>query len=125
MFYNLLYVYKVRNKKFDKDIAIEEIKDVALRLNLFGVLDRKVKKLNLFEKRLVCIARAILKKSNIWLMDEPLSGLTNFEITSLWQTATLEVDKLSGDLILSEKGENMAYFNDCEILKLSFGSKID
>jgi len=125
VYYNLLYVFKTLKKEFDKQKADGEIKAVCEDLNLFGLLDKKVKKCNLFEKRLVCLARAILKKSNLILIDEPFSNLLKFEILSLWQTILSVASKLSSGLVVAEKPENLAYFNSANILKLDFGVKMD
>lgn len=122
---NLLYVFKVGNKKLDKEFANAEIKKVSEEFGLFGVLEKKVKKCNLFEKRLICLARAVLKKSKLILFDEPFSNLLNFEFVSLWQTTLAVMSKLSCGLIVAENTQNMAYFKGVNILKLDFGVKVE
>ena len=122
---NLLYVFKVDGKKYDKVEANKKIKEVAEFLEIFGILDKKIKKCNLFEKRLVCIGRAMLKNAKIILFDEPLSKLLPFEFVTLWRTTLSVMDKLSCGVIVAENTANMAYFKDVEILKLDFGVKVD
>ena len=122
---NLLYVFKVENKKYDKAVANQKIKEVAEVLEIFGILDKKIKKCNLFEKRLVCLGRAVLKNAKIILFDEPFSKLLPFEFATLWQATLLVMNKLSCGVLVVENTANMPYFKDVDILKLDFGVKID
>lgn len=122
---NLKYVFKVEGLKLDKKEIVSKIKEVCDSLNLVGLLDKKIKKLNIFEKRLVAVARAVLKKSTVWLVDEPFFDLNSFEVSALWQALFREANKLSSDLIIADNGQNTAYFEDCEILKLNFGTIIE
>ena len=122
---NLLYVFKVRGKRFDKVDADSKIKKVCEDLGLFGLLDKKVKRCSLFEKRMICLARAVLKNSKIILVDEPFFGLFQFEFLSLSQAMVSATSKLSSSLIIAENTSNMAYFDGVEILKLDFGVKVD
>ena len=121
---NLKYVYKVSGET-DKEKINKEIKAVAEELHLFGVLTKKVRKCNYFEKLLVCVGRILIKKPKIIMVDEPLKDLLNFEKRSLLQTLVSVASKLSSDLIVAEYGQNLAYFNDFEILKLDFGTKVE
>lgn len=122
---NLEYVFKVKNQKYDKKEASKKIKEVAEELEIFDILTQKVKRLNLFQKRLVCVARARLKNSKIVLIDEPFFELYNFEKASLWQSILSVVNKLSSEVVVAEKGENLGYFVGCNVLRLEHGTKID
>lgn len=124
VYYNLEYVFKVDDDKYDKLIVQNEIKRVCEGLEIFDILNKRAKKCSLFEQRLICLARAILKKSNVLLVDEPFFGLLNFECAQLWQAMVLWIGKLSGDLIVAENGENMAYFDGCNVVMLDAGVKI-
>lgn len=121
---NLEYVFKT-NGKFLKDEVMQKIKEVCEALDLFGILDKKVKKCNLFEKRMICIARAILKNASVILVDEPFLNLLKFESVSLWQALLFAQGKLSSELVVSVNGQNSACFEGCNIIKLDCGTKID
>lgn len=122
---NLEYVFKVENKKFNRADARNKIKQVAEEFGLIGVLDKPVRKLAELEKKLVCLARAVLKNSSIIIVDEPFFKLTQFEISTLWQSMVLGMRKLSCDLVLADNGQNMACFDECNILKIEFGTKME
>lgn len=122
---NLYYVFKVAGDKREREILDAEIKTVAEEFRIFGILDKKAKRCSLFEKRLVCVARAVLKKTSIILADEPFSDMYNFEIASLWQAMLFAKDKLSSMLIVAENTQNMALFYNMNVLKLDFGVKIE
>lgn len=125
VFFNLEYVFKVSGEKHEKNTIMQKIKEVAEELEIFDILSMRVKKLNIYQKRLVCLARAWLKQSKIIVVDEPFFRLLNFEKSSLWQSILLVTRKLSSDLIVAEKSENLAYFVGCNILKLEYGTKIE
>lgn len=118
---NLLYVYKVKDKKFNKDDAISEIKEVVKEFGLIECLSKKVKKCLLFEKKLVALARFYLKKSKLLIMDEPLEGLIEIEKSCLINYTYSLVRKLSSGLVVAEKGENKRYFNDVGIFNIDAG----
>ena len=125
MYKNLEYVFKVDDKKFDRVKTRELIKQVAEEFGLVGVLDKRVRRLGDFEKKLICLARAVLKNSSIIVIDEPFFKMIKCEISSLWQYINSAISKLSCDLIVADNGENMAYFDGCNILKIEFGTKIN
>lgn len=119
---NLEYVFKIKNKKIIKNEIQLKLGQIAKDLNIIELLNKRVYKLRMFEKKMVCLARAAIKNSKIILIDEPFFKLNSFEISSLWQSILSVSSKLSSDLIVSEKGQNIGYFNDCEILKMDFGT---
>jgi len=59
----------------DADIIDEKVKNVARILGLTDYLDRKPKALSGGQRQRVAVGRAIIRKANIFLMDEPLSNL--------------------------------------------------
>lgn len=121
---NLRYVIKIDNPDTIETEARAQIKEVGERLGIYGIFDKKIKRCNLFEKRLVCLGRALLKKSRILLVDEPFKNLLNFEIASLWQTILSLTSELSSVTILAENTPNLKYFEGADVLKLDFGVKI-
>ncbi len=59
----------------DEDIIEEKVKNVAQILGLTDYLDRLPKALSGGQRQRVAVGRAIIRKVNIFLMDEPLSNL--------------------------------------------------
>ena len=119
---NLEYVFKIVGEKIDKNEIQKRIGVVARELNIIELLDKKVYKLNLFQKKMVCVARALLKNSKIIFVDEPFFKLNNFEMSALWRNMVSVASKLSSDLVVAEKPQNIGYFDDCSILKIDFGT---
>lgn len=125
VFDNLFYVFKVLDKNYDKKLAAQKIKAVAEELEIFGILDKRFGKLSMLDKKLVCVARAMLKQAKIIVVDEPFYKLLNFEKAGLWQALHFASSKLSCGLVVAELPQNSAYFEGCDIIKLSFGTIVD
>ena len=70
---NIAFGLKIR--KFDKNIIDKKVRDTAEMLNLTNYLNRKPKDLSGGQMQRVALGRAIVKESDIFLMDEPLSNL--------------------------------------------------
>lgn len=118
---NLLYVFYIKDKKYDKLKALEEIKEVLKELGLIELLSKKAKKLTRFEKLLVCYARILLKKPSLILIDEPLFGLEGVEKNTIINSTKSLTKKLSSVVVITEKGENLALFEDCKVLRMDGG----
>ncbi|TSB47418.1 ABC transporter ATP-binding protein [Alkalicoccobacillus porphyridii] len=73
VFDNLAYGLKMRKVPMQK--IIKEVHSVAELLGLSPLLDRKPKALSGGQKQRVALGRAVLRGSEILLMDEPLSNL--------------------------------------------------
>lgn len=70
---NIAFGLKIR--KISKDEIDKKVKNTASMLNLSEYLDRKPKDLSGGQMQRVALGRAIVKESDIFLMDEPLSNL--------------------------------------------------
>lgn len=73
VFQNIGFGLKVR--KVDKKVIREKVTKVAEMLNLTPFLDRKPKDLSGGQMQRVALGRAIVRDTDIFLMDEPLSNL--------------------------------------------------
>ena len=73
VFDNLAYGLKMR--KVPKKKRTEDVETVADLLGLSDLLERKPKALSGGQRQRVALGRAVLRKSDILLMDEPLSNL--------------------------------------------------
>ena len=85
---NIAYPLRVR-KRPQTEIDVE-VRKVAAKLGLAGLLDRKPKELSGGQRQRVALARAIIRRPKAFLMDEPLSNLdarlrveTRFELKHL------------------------------------------
>jgi len=73
VFENLAYGLRLRGlPSAEIDARIKEATDI---MGLSELLDKKSKKLLLYQQKLVCLARALVRKLGIFLLDEPLAGL--------------------------------------------------
>ena len=62
-------------RKMPKKEIVERIDSVARMLQLEGLLDRKPGQLSGGQRQRVALGRAIIRRPNVFLMDEPLSNL--------------------------------------------------
>ncbi len=70
---NMAFGLKLR--KFPKNEIDERVREAAGILGLSGYLDRRPKALSGGERQRVALGRAIVRKPNVFLFDEPLSNL--------------------------------------------------
>ena len=69
------FAFGLKMRKVPKDKIDERVYSAAKLLGLEGVMSRKPKNLTLYEKYRALLGRAIVRNSNLILMDDPLSGL--------------------------------------------------
>ncbi len=79
----------------DEDIIEEKVKNVAQILGLTDYLDRLPKALSGGQRQRVAVGRAIIRKVNIFLMDEPLSNLDAKQRVTMRSEIT-EIHKKTG-----------------------------
>ena len=84
VFENMFWQKSANNMAFCSTKAMREQAEVFLRMNVNIDPDALVDDLQASEKQLVEIARALLFKSNLIIMDEPL-GIVNKEIETLFE----------------------------------------
>lgn len=73
VFENIAFPLKLQS--IDKKVINEKVLDIALKLSLEDLLDRKPSELSGGQRQRVALARALIKDPDIFLMDEPLSNL--------------------------------------------------
>jgi len=67
--------FGLKNRKAKKEEIDALVKETAAKLGIEKLLDRKPKALSEIQKRRVAIARAIVRKPKVFLLDEPFSNL--------------------------------------------------
>lgn len=71
-FFNSLDVF--RNHKVTEDM-VRAVYDAAVMMGIEGILDREIENLSLGEMRRALIARAMVTKPDLLVLDEPMTGL--------------------------------------------------
>lgn len=67
--------YPLKQRKYSKEEQRKKVEETATLLNLTHLLDRKPKHLSGGERQRTALARAMVRKPKLFLMDEPLSNL--------------------------------------------------
>jgi len=73
VFDNIAFPLKIR--KVPKNEIAQKVKEAAAMLGIEELLNRKPKELSGGQRQRVALGRAIVRKPNVFLMDEPLSNL--------------------------------------------------
>ncbi|CAN5592092.1 sn-glycerol-3-phosphate ABC transporter ATP-binding protein UgpC [soil metagenome] len=110
---NLSFGLKVR--KFPKTEIAERVRDAAAILGLEEVLDRKPKHLSGGQRQRVAVGRAIVRKPQVFLFDEPLSNLD----AKLRVQMRTEIAKLHHRL-----GTTMIYVTHDQVEAMTLGTRI-
>lgn len=107
--------YSMKLKKVPKDEIREKVTDVANKLGLLEVLDRKPKELSGGQKQRVAMGRAIVRRPKVFLMDEPLSNLD----AKLRNQMRTEISKLYQEL-----DSTFIYVTHDQVEAMTLGTKI-
>ncbi len=130
IFENLAFPLKIQKVK--KDIIKKSVEDNAALLGLSEYLKKKPKELSGGQRQRVALGRAIIKKPNVFLFDEPLSNLDaklrvsmrteivnlsrNIGITSIYVTHDqTEAMTMASKLIVMNNGEIQQIGSPAEI----------
>ncbi|MFW9972315.1 MAG: ABC transporter ATP-binding protein [Candidatus Odinarchaeota archaeon] len=113
VFKNIAFPLAIR--KIHKDEIEKKVKEVAERLEISQLLDRKPKQLSGGQRQRVALARAIVREPNAFLMDEPLSNLD----AKLRVFARAELKRLHKRL-----GITIVYVTHDQLEAMSIGDRI-
>ena len=117
---NMKYILKVRKVNTAEHETL--INNVLIDLNIEGLRDQKIYKLSLYEKYLVSIARLLLRKLDVVLIDnifEELSEQENKKILALIKKYFAKTT-----LLVATSGEDIAKSLCKRAIKLDHGSVV-
>src|SRR3569833_1407865 len=107
--------YGLKNRKTPKDETEKRVKDAARILAIEPFLDRKPKALSGGQRQRVAMGRAIVRKPQVFCMDEPLS---NLDAKMRVQTRT-DIAKLQNDL-----GVTTVYVTHDQVEAMTMGDRV-
>jgi len=113
VFDNMAFGLKLR--KYPKDEIKQRVHQAAEILGIEGVLDRKPKQLSGGQRQRVAVGRAIVRKPEVFLFDEPLSNLD----AKLRVQMRTEISKLHRRL-----GATMVYVTHDQVEAMTMGNRI-
>jgi len=98
--------------------------DVLDRLQLRGVADRPVHALPFARRKQVELARALVSRPSMLLLDEPAAGLNHEEVDALRETILQIRDHWKVAVLLVEHHMNVVMRTSDQVVALNFGCKI-
>jgi multiple sugar transport system ATP-binding protein len=113
VFDNMGFGLKLR--KFDEETLRERVEQAADILGIESILDRKPKQLSGGQRQRVAVGRAIVRKPQVFLFDEPLSNLD----AKLRVQMRTEISKLHRQL-----GTTMIYVTHDQVEAMTMGDRI-
>jgi len=107
--------FALKRRKFPKDEIDRRVEDAANILGIEGLLNRKPKQLSGGQRQRVAVGRAIVRKPEVFLFDEPLSNLD----AKLRLHMRMEITKLHNRL-----GATMIYVTHDQVEAMTMGDRI-
>jgi multiple sugar transport system ATP-binding protein len=107
--------FALKRRKFPKDEIDRRVKEAAAILGIQDLLGRKPKQLSGGQRQRVAVGRAIVRKPEVFLFDEPLSNLD----AKLRLHMRMEITKLHNRL-----GATMIYVTHDQVEAMTMGDRI-
>ncbi|MBW2121515.1 MAG: sn-glycerol-3-phosphate ABC transporter ATP-binding protein UgpC [Deltaproteobacteria bacterium] len=107
--------FALKRRKFPKEEIDRRVTEAARILGIEGLLDRKPKHLSGGQRQRVAVGRAIVRKPEVFLFDEPLSNLD----AKLRLHMRMEITKLHNRL-----GATMIYVTHDQVEAMTMGDRI-
>lgn len=108
-----------------EEAALEERTDAVLHeLDLLGVAQRRVAELPFPTRKRVELARALVSRPKMVLLDEPAAGLNHEEVDSLRETLVRIKTQWKAAVLLVEHHMNLVMRCSDQVVALNFGCKI-
>ena len=115
--------YPLKIRKFDNNKIIDKVVELANKLEISDILQKKVNKLSYYEKCLVAIARLATVNRGLYLIDDIFINLSNIELNKI----IVKIKELFKDktLIIAVKKYKLAkQFDIDKILLLGYSTNI-
>lgn len=113
-----------RRRLLEKErIMREKAKYIISELGLSGLEQKEASSLSLGNQRLLELARALMSEPKILLLDEPASGLNDYEVETL-KTRLLKIREKGITILIVEHNMRLVMDIVDEIVVLNFGRKI-
>ncbi len=107
--------FALKRRRFPKDEIDRRVKEAATILGIENLLTRKPKQLSGGQRQRVAVGRAIVRKPEVFLFDEPLSNLD----AKLRLHMRMEITKLHNRL-----GATMIYVTHDQVEAMTMGDRI-
>jgi len=118
---NLEYVLKIRN--IDKSAINLKIVSVMQRFYIEGIRNVPIKNLTSYQKTLVQLARICLRKIDLYLIDDILSGLDNVEQEKIVELLKDMIeDNSNATYLFAFNNDHYAEIFGCRIVRIKSGS---
>ncbi|MDR3260052.1 MAG: ABC transporter ATP-binding protein [Fusobacteriaceae bacterium] len=109
-----------KNNKINKKNLKDKILDIAQKLKITEILDRKPKDMSGGQRQRVALGKVIIREPLVFLFDEPLSNLD----ARLRASMRLEILKLHKELKESNKNATIIYVTHDQLEAMTMGDRI-
>lgn len=112
--------FGLKMAKVPKDEIDRRVKDAAEKLEITELLDRKPKEMSGGQRQRVAVGRAIVRKPDVFLFDEPLSNLD----AKLRVSMRVRITQLHKELKESGQNATMIYVTHDQVEAMTMGDRI-
>lgn len=112
--------FGLKFKKTPKDEIDARIKEAAKKLEITELLDRKPKEMSGGQRQRIAVGRAIVRKPDVFLFDEPLSNLD----AKLRVSLRVEIKELHTQLKKEGSTATMIYVTHDQVEAMTMGDRI-
>jgi multiple sugar transport system ATP-binding protein len=109
-----------KSDKINKENLKDKILDIAQKLKITEILDRKPKDMSGGQRQRVALGKVIIREPLVFLFDEPLSNLD----ARLRSSMRLEILQLHKELKASNKNATIIYVTHDQLEAMTMGDKI-
>lgn len=108
------------SKQYSKEEINERVRDAAEKLEITDLLDRKPKEMSGGQRQRVAVGRAIVRKPDVFLFDEPLSNLD----AKLRVSMRVRITQLHKELKNEGMSSTMIYVTHDQVEAMTMGDRI-
>ncbi len=112
--------FGLKMQKVPKEEIDKRVRETAEKLEISDLLDRKPKEMSGGQRQRVAVGRAIVRKPDLFLFDEPLSNLD----AKLRVSMRVRIKQLHQELKKEEQSSTMIYVTHDQIEAMTMGDRI-